>query len=63
MIISVVTMMPPSRGVRTPAPVEIKTASVTQSNESAEEANDQASKASAAAARGGEVVSQAISTM
>ncbi len=36
---------------------------MTQSNESAAEANDQASKASAAAARGGEVVSRAISTM
>ncbi len=38
------------------------TASVTQSNESAAEANEQA-KASAAASRGGDVVAQAISTM
>ncbi|HDW1377719.1 TPA: HAMP domain-containing protein [Enterobacter asburiae] len=44
----------------TASAVEQITASVTQSNESAAEANDQASKA---AARGGEVVSQAISTM
>src|SRR5690606_37370244 len=36
---------------------------VSQSNDSAAEANEQASNASASASRGGDVVSQAISTM
>lgn len=43
--------------------VEEITASVSQSTESAAEANDQAQKASQAATRGGDVVTQAISTM
>lgn len=47
----------------TASAVEQITASVAQSTESAAEANDQAHKASQAASRGGDVVSQAISTM
>jgi len=47
----------------TASAVEEITASVTQSNASAAQANDQAGIASAAASRGGDVVSQAISTM
>ena len=47
----------------TASAVEEITASVTQSNESAAEANEQAINDSAAASRGGDVVSQAISTM
>ncbi|MGO3910545.1 methyl-accepting chemotaxis protein [Huaxiibacter chinensis] len=47
----------------TASAVEQITASVSQSNDSAAEANEQASNASAAASRGGDVVSQAISTM
>ena len=47
----------------TASAVEQITASVAQSTESAAEANDQAQKASQAATRGGDVVSQAITTM